>query len=217
MNNLAKYGIVAVLAFLIGSVAVVSAQGIEKLVISNEAGTNSAKVNNAGRLQVKTTGNVRVSNLPATQDVRITNTEDLQGAKGDPGQACWDLNNNGIGDVGTEDTNGDGDVDVQDCRGDDFEERFGNAQFNDRTATGTDTCQDRILGEVWMFAGTFAPRGTAFAHDQLLPISQHNALFSLLGTIYGGDGRTTFGLPDLEDLAPDGVNYVICLQGLFPS
>ena len=158
-----------------------------------------------------------MSNLPATQDVHITNTEDLQGPQGDPGQACWDLNNNGVGDVPAEDTNGDNNVDILDCRGDDFEARFGNAVSNGSPGSGTDTCQDRILGEVWLFAGTFPPRGTAFAHDQLLPISQHLALFSLLGTIYGGDGRTTFGLPDLEDLAPDGVNYVICLQGLFPS
>jgi microcystin-dependent protein len=55
-----------------------------------------------------------------------------------------------------------------------------------------------LLGEVSMFAGNFAPRGWALADGQLLPISQHDALFSLLGTIYGGDGETTFALPDLR-------------------
>jgi len=55
-----------------------------------------------------------------------------------------------------------------------------------------------FLGEVVLFAGNFAPRGWAFCEGQLLPISSNTALFSLLGTTYGGDGRTTFGLPDLR-------------------
>lgn len=53
-----------------------------------------------------------------------------------------------------------------------------------------------------MFAGNFAPRGWAFCDGQLLAVSQNDALFSLLGTIYGGDGRTTFGLPDLRGRVP---------------
>lgn len=55
-----------------------------------------------------------------------------------------------------------------------------------------------FIGEIIMFAGNFAPRGWAFCDGQLLPISQNTALFSILGTTYGGDGRTTFGLPDLR-------------------
>jgi microcystin-dependent protein len=55
-----------------------------------------------------------------------------------------------------------------------------------------------LLGEIIEFAGTFAPRGWALCQGQLLAISQNEALFSILGTIYGGDGRTTFGLPDLR-------------------
>ncbi len=55
-----------------------------------------------------------------------------------------------------------------------------------------------FVGEVRMFAGNFAPRGWAFCDGQLLAVSQNDALFSLLGTIYGGDGRTTFGLPDMR-------------------
>lgn len=61
---------------------------------------------------------------------------------------------------------------------------------------------DPFLGEVIMFAGNFAPRGWAFCEGQLLPISSYSALFSLLGTTYGGDGRTTFALPDLRGRFP---------------
>ena len=59
-----------------------------------------------------------------------------------------------------------------------------------------------FVGEIRMFAGNFAPRGWAFCDGQLLATSQNDALFSLLGTIYGGDGRTTFGLPDLRGRIP---------------
>ena len=59
-----------------------------------------------------------------------------------------------------------------------------------------------FVGEIRMFAGNFAPRGWAFCDGQLLAVSQNDALFSLLGTIYGGDGRTTFGLPDLRGRFP---------------
>ncbi len=54
------------------------------------------------------------------------------------------------------------------------------------------------MGEIKMFAGTFAPRGWAFCDGQLLSISSNSALFSILGTTYGGDGRTTFALPDMR-------------------
>ena len=62
--------------------------------------------------------------------------------------------------------------------------------------------QEAMIGEVKMFAGNFAPRGWALCNGQLLPISQNSALFSILGTTYGGDGRTTFGLPDLRGRTP---------------
>ncbi len=55
-----------------------------------------------------------------------------------------------------------------------------------------------FIAEIRIFAGNFAPRGWAFCDGQLLPISQNTALFSLIGTTYGGDGRTTTGLPDLQ-------------------
>lgn len=61
------------------------------------------------------------------------------------------------------------------------------------------------LGEITMFAGNFAPKGWAFCNGQLLSIAQNSALFSILGTTYGGDGRTTFALPDLRGRMPMGV------------
>lgn len=60
-----------------------------------------------------------------------------------------------------------------------------------------------FVGEIRMFAGNFAPRGWALCDGQLLAVSQNDALFSLLGTIYGGDGRTTFGLPDMRGRIPN--------------
>ena len=62
--------------------------------------------------------------------------------------------------------------------------------------------QEPFLGEIRMFAGNFAPRGWAFCDGQLLAISSNSALFSILGTTYGGDGRSTFALPDLRARTP---------------
>lgn len=59
-----------------------------------------------------------------------------------------------------------------------------------------------FLAEVRIFAGNFAPRGWAFCNGQIIPLSQNTALFSLLGTTYGGNGQTTFGLPNLQGRAP---------------
>jgi len=61
---------------------------------------------------------------------------------------------------------------------------------------------DPFVAEIRMFAGNFAPTGWAQCNGQLLPISQNTALFSLLGTTYGGDGRSTFALPNLQGCAP---------------
>lgn len=61
---------------------------------------------------------------------------------------------------------------------------------------------DPFIAEIRIFAGNFAPRGWAFCDGRLLQISQNTALFSLIGTTYGGDGRTTTALPNLEGRAP---------------
>lgn len=102
------------------------------------------------------------------------------------------------------------------------------------------------VGEVRMFAGNFAPVGWAFCDGRLLNIAENEVLFTLLGTTYGGDGQNSFGLPNLCGTAPMhranglplgesvtqatgpetatlktpatlAVNYIISLQGLYPS
>ena len=61
---------------------------------------------------------------------------------------------------------------------------------------------DPFVAEIRIFGFNFAPKGWAFCDGQLLPLSQNTALFSLLGTTYGGDGKSTFALPDLRGRAP---------------
>lgn len=92
---------------------------------------------------------------------------------------------------------------------------------------------DQFLAEIRVFPFNFAPTGWALCNGQLMPISQNTALFSLLGTYYGGDGKSTFGLPDLQGSAPvhagqgqglstyylgqsGGVEYVTLLQSEMP-
>jgi microcystin-dependent protein len=58
------------------------------------------------------------------------------------------------------------------------------------------------VGEIRMFAGSFAPAGWMFCDGQLLPISEYETLFNLIGTTYGGDGQSTFALPDLQSRVP---------------
>lgn len=69
-------------------------------------------------------------------------------------------------------------------------------------ARRSEASEEPFIGEIMLFAGNFAPRGWAFCNGQVLPIAQNQALFSLLGTTYGGDGFTTFRLPDLRDRVP---------------
>jgi hypothetical protein len=80
---------------------------------------------------------------------------------------------------------------------------------------GGPTTQGCIIGQVWLFAGEVG--GGTPAEGQLIPINQNTALFSLLGTMYGGDGVTNFALPDLRDAAPNGLRYAICTVGIFPT
>jgi microcystin-dependent protein len=63
---------------------------------------------------------------------------------------------------------------------------------------------DQFVGEIRIFGGNFAPRGWAFCDGQLMPISQNTALFSLLGTNFGGNGTSTFALPNLQGSVPVG-------------
>ena len=93
---------------------------------------------------------------------------------------------------------------------------------------------DPFVAEIRIFPFNFAPKGWAFCDGQLLPISQNTALFSLLGTTYGGDGKSTFGLPDMQGNSPmhpgqgpglslhdlgemSGVQFVTLIQSEMPA
>ncbi len=71
------------------------------------------------------------------------------------------------------------------------------------------------VGEIRMFAGNFAPAGWQFCEGQLLPISENETLFQLIGTTYGGDGQSTFALPDLRGRLPlhQGNSYILAEAG----
>ena len=73
-----------------------------------------------------------------------------------------------------------------------------------------------MLGEVALVALDFAPKGYMDADGALLPISQHTALFSLYGTVYGGDGKTTFALPKMDPPLA-GLKYLVAVQGIYPQ
>jgi len=73
-----------------------------------------------------------------------------------------------------------------------------------------------ILGMVYLFAGNFAPQDFALCNGAHLQIAQNQALFSILGTTYGGDGISTFALPKLAPPSA-GLNYIIATQGIYPS
>ena len=152
-----------------------------------------------------------------------------EGTPGDDGLTCWDLNGDGTGDLPNEDINEDGVVNVFDCQGADGIDGIDGPTHNhthDHThtilPTGGSQAHDNMppyttvnyiialqgeypsrtsepfIAEIKMFGGNFAPRGWAFCNGQLLAVSSNTALFSILGTTYGGDGRTTFALPNLR-------------------
>ena len=100
----------------------------------------------------------------------------------------------------------------------DNDTRIGNlsAKFGANTSLASHgTGSECTLGDVWLTAGALS--SGLRAEGQILPIAQNTALFSLLGTIYGGDGAVTFALPDLRTVAPSGLTYVICIYGAYPS
>jgi hypothetical protein len=90
---------------------------------------------------------------------------------------------------------------------------FGTKTNQATPGTGGATC---TLGEVLLTAGKAASSSTLTANGQLLQITSNTALFSLLGNQYGGNGTTTFALPNLQKSAPDGLTYSICVTGVFP-
>ncbi|MEE4337850.1 phage tail protein [Erythrobacter sp.] len=83
------------------------------------------------------------------------------------------------------------------------------------------SAQEDYLGKVITVAANFCPRGTLPADGRLLPIARYTALFSLLGTQYGGDGRTTFALPDLAGATASAngraLKHCVVAEGIYPS
>jgi Phage Tail Collar Domain len=94
-------------------------------------------------------------------------------------------------------------------RGDNFGTNTGGAQ----QANGTQC----TLAQIRLTASTSLTAGGVPANGQILAINQNQALFMLLGTTYGGNGQTTFALPDLRALTPNHMTYSICVAGVFPS
>src|SRR5947199_5099173 len=74
------------------------------------------------------------------------------------------------------------------------------------------TMAQPYVGEIRMFAGNFAPAGWMFCEGQLLPISEYETLFNLIGTTYGRDGQSTFALPDLRGRVPTHFGYGLTLS-----
>lgn len=87
-------------------------------------------------------------------------------------------------------------------------------EFGNPSSTTAASGRDCVIGEIILVAGDFG-MGTP-AEGQLLNISEFQALYSVLGTTYGGDGQSTFALPDLRPVAPNGLNYHICKVGIYP-
>jgi microcystin-dependent protein len=93
---------------------------------------------------------------------------------------------------------------------------------------------NEMLGSICTFAGTYAPTGYQDCDGRLMSIASNNALYAIIGTIYGGDGKTTFALPDLRPMGKDGQpdtghnrrvdwatlglpRQIICVAGIWPS
>ena len=91
---------------------------------------------------------------------------------------------------------------------------------NGVSLTGAETfisaaCSNMNLGDVYLSTNGYG-QGALPADGRLLPINQNTAIFSLVGTNFGGDGITNFALPDLRAFAPRGMQYSICVSGIFP-
>jgi tail collar domain/collagen triple helix repeat protein len=100
-----------------------------------------------------------------------------------------------------------------DATADSYVAKFGQNTGSAHSANG-ETC---TLGEILLTASPSLTAGGVPATGQLLPINQNQALFALLGTTYGGNGVTTFALPDLRSITPNNMTYSICVAGIFPS
>jgi hypothetical protein len=133
-----------------------------------------------------------------------------QGAKGDQGATGTPGSPGATGPQGPQGppgpAGGDGTADA-------YVGHFGTNTGGALSATGTEC----TLGEIRLTASPARTAGGVPADGQIMAISQNPALFSLLGTTYGGNGTTTFALPDLRAVTPNNMTYSICTAGVFPS
>ena len=90
---------------------------------------------------------------------------------------------------------------------------FGSNSVTYKSGTESATCNE---GSLLLSAANTITAGFTPADGRILSISSNTALFALLGTTFGGDGNTTFGLPDLRAVAPNNTIYLICVNGVFP-
>ena len=127
----------------------------------------------------------------------------LNGANGAPGAPCLPTNPACVGPPGPS----------GDPAATSFLALLGTSTNGAQASNGTDC----TLGEIRLTAALNFTAGGVPANGQLLAISQNTALFALIGTAYGGNGQTTFQLPDLRALAPNQMTYSICIEGVFPS
>lgn len=123
-----------------------------------------------------------------------------QGEKGDPGETGPAGPVGPVGPVGPADTT--------------FSSQFGDTYVNGQVSDGGNGA-DCTLGAVGLTAATYAPGPVA--DGRLLNITSNTTLYALLGNRFGGDGVTTFKLPDLRSVAPNGLTYYVCTQGVFPT
>jgi hypothetical protein len=135
-------------------------------------------------------------------------SQGLPGPKGDTGATGAEGPAGPAGPAGPQGPPG-----AQGASGDAFAGKFGTST-NGAAAANGETC---TLGQILLSASPSVTVGGVPASGQLLSISQNQALFSLLGTTYGGNGLNTFALPDLRGLAPNNMTYSICDQGVFPT
>ena len=83
-------------------------------------------------------------------------------------------------------------------------------------STASALSTEDYTGSIGLTAASFCPRGTVEPAGQELPISQHQALYALFGTTYGGDGKRTFALPNLSGQAPAGIRFCMVMNGIYP-
>jgi tail collar domain/collagen triple helix repeat protein len=157
-----------------------------------------------------------------------------QGLRGDPGAQGLQGEQGGVGPQGIQGEKGDpgaqglsgpkGDTGAQGPQGDagpqgppdpsavDFLSRVGDQTGGAAASRG----RECTVGEIMLTAAVVATNGVPAA-GQVMSISENTALFSLIGTTYGGDGKETFRLPDLRPVTPNHMTYTICVEGIYPS